>query len=185
MPQLRSINIPHIAEHAVANFEPKELAMQIADIITLRPEVQLCYVGISTKCFELLETRDSSAASSSARGSSAMDPMLHNGDSQDNSNGSATSSDVENDEGEGESSDEEVMDEEPGTESDLGADDTPASPTDPDETQSDNNGDDDSDGGDSDDGFVEPDRGQVKIRLREILFYDDKVAIFKARHGKL
>jgi hypothetical protein len=25
----------------------------------------------------------------------------------------------------------------------------------------------------------------AKLRLREILFYDDKVAVFKARHGKL
>ena len=26
---------------------------------------------------------------------------------------------------------------------------------------------------------------RLKLKLREILFYDDKVAVFKARHGKL
>jgi hypothetical protein len=31
----------------------------------------------------------------------------------------------------------------------------------------------------------EEERGRVKLRLREILFYDDKVAVFKSRHGKL
>lgn len=39
-----------------------------------------------------------------------------------------------------------------------------------------------------DEGDVFPHSGKgkvVKLRLREILFYDDKVSIFKARHGKL
>ncbi|KAK4154665.1 hypothetical protein C8A00DRAFT_42603 [Chaetomidium leptoderma] len=43
----------------------------------------------------------------------------------------------------------------------------------------------DGDGDDDDDGFVEPGRGMVKLKLREIMFYDDKVAIFKARYGRL
>jgi hypothetical protein len=29
------------------------------------------------------------------------------------------------------------------------------------------------------------DETSLRLRLREILFYDDKVAVFKARHGKL
>jgi hypothetical protein len=32
---------------------------------------------------------------------------------------------------------------------------------------------------------VELGKGGVGFKLREILFYDDKVAIFKARHGRL
>jgi hypothetical protein len=54
---------------------------------------------------------------------------------------------------------------------------------DPDETESELSEHDDSDA-DSYDGS-EDGRNKVRLRLREILFYDDKVAIFKARHGKL
>ncbi len=42
--------------------------------------------------------------------------------------------------------------------------------------------------GDSDEenGFVpHEDKNAVQLKLREILFYDDKVSIFKARHGRL
>ncbi|KAH8893757.1 hypothetical protein GQ53DRAFT_821668 [Thozetella sp. PMI_491] len=182
VPQLRSINIPYIADHAIGNFEPKELAMQIADIITLRPEVQLCYVGIATKCFELLETRDSNGSSSTLNGTGPLDPVL-NSESQAQANDSSSSSDED---GEAEdTSDEEIIDDGPAAASDPGADDTPASPTDQDETQSEEDEDEEDSDVDSDDGFVEPDLSKVKLRLREILFYDDKVAIFKARHGKL
>lgn len=67
---------------------------------------------------------------------------------------------------------------------------TPTTATDPDDSQTE----DDEDGSDQDkedeeseddDDFVEPNKGAVKLRLREILFYDDKVAVFKARHGRL
>ena len=47
---------------------------------------------------------------------------------------------------------------------------------------------DDFDADDDDDYFDEVDNGSKRaprLRLREILFYDDKVAIFKARHGRL
>jgi len=66
--RLRSLYIPHIADHPHgANIDPQELAFQIVDIVTLRPEIELCYMGIGTKCFEILETKatdDSSAYSS-------------------------------------------------------------------------------------------------------------------------
>ena len=31
--------------------------MQVVDMIFLRPEIELCYLGISNKCFEILENR--------------------------------------------------------------------------------------------------------------------------------
>ncbi|KAL1841196.1 hypothetical protein VTJ49DRAFT_7317 [Mycothermus thermophilus] len=33
--------------------------------------------------------------------------------------------------------------------------------------------------------FVDPGRAGVRLKLREVLFYEDKVAIFRARHGRL
>ena len=39
---------------------------------------------------------------------------------------------------------------------------------------------------DEENGLVPPeDKNAVQLKLREILFYDDKVSIFKARHGRL
>lgn len=50
--------IPFIADHAHGNnIDPRELALQIVDIVHLRPEVEICYIGIYTKCFEILENR--------------------------------------------------------------------------------------------------------------------------------
>ena len=55
------------------------------------------------------------------------------------------------------------------------------------ELESDGDGDDDGD--DDSDSDLDGSGGESKyvgrLRLREILFYDDKVAIFKARHGRL
>ncbi|GAB1311399.1 hypothetical protein MFIFM68171_01609 [Madurella fahalii] len=228
MPQLRSLNIPHIFEYPAGGFEPRELAHQMVDIITLRPDIRLCYVGIGPKCFEILETGDTPAsADSGASGFStpSMAPPLGanitlNGTTSNNINGASslgddedtTDDDDEDDDdgeedgdneeeggggeegnsdgnGDGEGEEEEADDEDD--------DNTPTTATsDPEETQSDNealagqggaggatNGEDGED--DDDDGFVEPGSGGLKLRLREILFYDDKVAIFKARHGKL
>ncbi|EON97796.1 putative f-box domain-containing protein [Phaeoacremonium minimum UCRPA7] len=180
VPQLRSLNIPYIADHVIGNFEPKELALQIADIITLRPEIQLCYVGISTKCFEILETPLSDKTGNGLLNGGLSDSPIdsvtgaHSGlvtvvDASDDGE-SVDTSDDENDDDDDDN--DETEDEDEGT---------PTSPTDPDETQSEH-----SDGADSEDSFVEPDSGsKTRLRLREILFYDDKVAIFKARHGRL
>lgn len=167
----------------IPEFEPKHLALQVIDIITLRPDIQLCYMGISTKCFEILETRPSdSGASGSANGSGSGPGGAQGASSQANGigDGIAESTDGDNadeDETSEEEDDNEATDEEADDE-----DGTPTSPTDPDETQSENSDAEDSD----DDSFVELDSAsKVRLCLREILFYDDKVAIFKARHAKL
>ncbi|KAK1758232.1 hypothetical protein QBC47DRAFT_358106 [Echria macrotheca] len=196
VPQLRSINIPHIADYVTNTFEPRELAHQIADIITLRPEIRLCYVGIGAKCFEILEARDSGATPSASGASSpnvvpdAVVTSQANGTSAA-VNGVVNGEDVEVEEDttdEDEEEDEDGLGGEDSDESEEDDDDdnTPTTATsDPDETQSDDGAGGGHDEDSDDDGFVEPDRGGIKLRLREILFYDDKVSIFRARHGKL
>lgn len=137
--------------------------MQMTDIITLRPEIQLCYVGISSKCFEILENRPSDLThschlvSGPSNGDDVTSPVV-----------------VEDATDEDDTEDDEHDDDDSGDEG------TPTSPTEPDETPSEPSYDGDSD----DDSFVEP-APPARLRLREILFYDDKVAIFKARHGRL
>ncbi|KAL2020660.1 hypothetical protein VTK56DRAFT_8056 [Thermocarpiscus australiensis] len=233
MPQLRSLNIPHVADYPTGSFEPRELAHQITDIITLRPEIRLCYIGIGSKCFEVLEHRELGVGlnAKAARSSSPAMPSPTNGAngmlngtlSNNNTNAGPTADqeglddttsdeedgaeDEEQADGEGGESDqneEEDADDEDDEEEDDDDDDgnTPTTATsDPDETQSDNEapspagaggvggggsaGGEVEEGDEDDDGFVEPDRGGIRLKLREILFYDDKVAIFRARHGKL
>lgn len=139
--------------------------MQMTDIITLRPEIQLCYVGISNKCFEILENRPYGPASGC---------HLHGNSGPSNSDDMASPIVVED------ATDEDDTEDDDHDEDESGDEGTPTSPTEPDEMQSEHSYDGDSD----DDSFVEP-APPARLRLREILFYDDKVAIFKARHGRL
>ncbi|KAK3336576.1 hypothetical protein B0T19DRAFT_43299 [Cercophora scortea] len=190
IPQLRSINIPHVSDYVTPSFEPRELAHQIADIITLRPEIRLCYIGVGSKCFEILEAREACSNGASFSDVATEDDgnpqpngtsaNAHGGVADDQEDQEDTSDDDDDDDDD-EDEDDDVFHADDSDDDDN----TPTTATsDPDETQSDNEAAADDDD-DDDDSFVEPDRGQVKLRLREILFYDDKVAIFRARHGKL
>ncbi|KAK0612922.1 hypothetical protein B0T17DRAFT_593175 [Bombardia bombarda] len=185
VPQLRAINVPHIAEYINSTCDPIELAHQIADIITLRPEIRLCYIGIGVKCFEILEYRETS----SGMGAAGFVDIVTNDDPNlllNNHPGSSTTTAANGMNGglNGEEQ-EDTSDEEDDDDDSEDDDNTPTTATsEPDETQSDGDnvggGEEDDDDKDS---FVELDKGRVKLRLREILFYDDKVAIFRARHG--
>lgn len=139
-------------------------------MIFLRPEIELCYLGISNKCFEILENRpsDDNHASTDVHGSGV-------------DGGNADHADDEDDEDEGDGSEDEADDDEEDEEDDddgiateaVEAQGVEYEPTDP--------GDSDVE---SEDGVYD-DRSKISLRLREILFYDDKVAIFKARHMRL
>lgn len=138
--------------------------MQVVDVIVLRPEVELCYMGVSHKCFEILENRPHDEAHGS-------------GDAHSNAAhfGSGVTDEEDDDEDEDGSDEDDDEDEEDDNGTQI--------PVDPDETESEMSDHDDSDT----DSFAgsEDGKSKVRLRLREILFYDDKVAIFKARHGKL
>jgi len=135
-------------------------------VIYLRPEVELCYMGVSHKCFEILENRPHDESHSSTDTHSSL------------ANGGPGGAMTDDDDGSDEDGSEEDDDDD--EEDDSGT--ATAPQIDPEETESElsdaDDSDSDSDG--SDDGCT-----KVRLRLREILFYDDKVAIFKARHGKL
>jgi len=129
----------------------------------LRPEIQLCYVGIETKCFEILETTtkgkrldDESYVDSQWYAGSDTDS---DGDSHANAHGFQASDDDEDDDEEDNVSN----------------------------TSSQDIGDD----AEVDEGYSDEDEenstGNVErfFKLREILYYDDKVSIFRARHCSL
>jgi hypothetical protein len=174
--QIRSLYIPHIAHHPHgANLKEEELAMQIVDIVTLRPEVELCYMGLARKCYEIIENKylgkDNRVYSSGT---------VDGGSTADN----ATSSNMfEHDwEEEDEEEDEDSEDEDDGNSEDLG--DVDGHTEDNMYDDADDEEEDSEDSDDDDHGGVGG-RKAPRLKLREILFYDDKVSIFKARHGHL
>lgn len=146
-----------MANYVHGNFitEPRELALQIVDIVALRPDVELCYLGIAKKCFEILEN----VRGKEADGSTASNTMVGDDEDEDGD---------EDDDDDDEMADEDDDDDHSQNSSSAS---TEAADTD---------SEDESGAGDR----TRRGRG-VHLSLREILYYDDKVTIFRARHGKL
>lgn len=163
IPHLRSIYIPFIADHVHGtDVDPRELALSIMDIVALRPEVELCYMGVANKCFEILENKrewDGRPESHLGLSGAGIEDAGSDGDEDDEDE----ADEEEDDDVDGEDEDAE------GTESD----DEDAEDSEPWDSDADDDGDNGGGG------------RAARLRLREILFYDDKVAVFKARHGRL
>lgn len=165
---LRSLHISHIAHHPFGRqYDREEIARSILNIIAVRPEIELCYFGIERKCYEILEY-----TSQAPRHAVTISNRL-------GTVGSTTHSIVDNDEEDGDEDEGDAAqhvnhfatpdlsdedDEEGNSNTSSNVDDT-----DDDEEPSDEN-------------LVQR---EPEFTLREILFYDDKISIFKARHGKL
>jgi hypothetical protein len=141
------------------------MAMQIVDIVTLCPKIELCYMGLGTKCFEILEN-------------SSTSPRRDSGDSaggRRNTSGRRANH----------SDDDDLTDDD----DDVSEDDDM---TDGDELESEDvagyhsggaSGGSASEGEYTGWGFGRRKKAP-KLRLQEILFYD-KISIFKARYGRL
>ena len=156
IPHLRSLYIPMIYDHPYGgSLNVKDFALGAIDVVALRPEVELCYLGIKNKCFEILEVKQKDGTSK------GPGPALAGSDSDDD-----TQDDDHNDDDDEDSED--------------GGAATAPQPIEPGAM-------------DSDVGSISTDddeqeataRKKVKLKLREILFYDDKISIFKARHARL
>ena len=129
--------------------DPRELAYQIIDIIHLRPEIELCYMGLASKCFEVLENRPrdydlrgEETASSPSPSEGGFAPGYGNGGAQEG---------MSDEESEGTEEEEE-------------------------ESVGWSEGESESEGGE------EQGHG---LRVREILFYEERVEAFRRRHGVL
>lgn len=171
IPHLRSLYVPNIVNHVYGTgLNVRELAMGVVDVVTLRPEVELCYLGIATKCFEILEKKPHSKRSSSNNGTSATSEDAEDDSADDDFHHSEDDDEHENG----------------GTTTPVSAAPAAAAPTSIDtEEEVDDHDDDDNDSRSSSEEEVEPLAVKLKYKLREILFYDDKISIFRARHGRL
>ncbi|CAI6338827.1 unnamed protein product [Periconia digitata] len=164
IPHIRSLYIPFIADHPHGNnLDPREYAYQILDIVHLRPEIELCYMGLSNKCFEILENRLSNydlrhdgmhVGETASAGYVAHDPII---------------SDDESEATEDEDEDEDELDD------GMGAD--------GDETESEAS--DEIHDYSDDESLLQDSQKGPKLRVREILFYEERVEAFRRRHGVL
>ena len=163
---LRSLYIPHIKGLTYtrnAASKNRELALQVLDVVALRPELELCYVGIGEKCFEIME-------------GSAKDDRFARVDSNEWSSHPAEDSESDTD---GEDDDED------GLEDDWAPSDASSGDDDNDngnaDAQSDTLDEDMSDGSMSDCDS----HPKKQFKLREILFYSERVEVFKVRNATL
>ncbi|KAI0426648.1 hypothetical protein F5Y09DRAFT_318294 [Xylaria sp. FL1042] len=152
---LRSLYIPQMASlYGPAPPSPKEMALQIVDIISLRREIRLAYVGLWNKCFEITE-------------------QSVNNRFQDDDDHAISVGDADHIDGNSEGDDDTEDENENDNDSFLDADDDFVETSDDGESEADS--------------FAEAatNKPPPRLRLREILYYDDKVELFRARHGKL
>lgn len=165
IPHIRSLHIPHVSEHVHGrNLDSRELALHVLDVVALRPELELCYLGIQTKCFEILEYSAGHKPSVSDLASASHGSGVggDSGDDSDEEDGGQHSLEEHNGGG---GATEDASSEVGSAREDAESDD---------------------DGNDGEGAHSRSSTRAAKVfKLREILFYDDKVSIFKARHGRL
>ncbi|KAF2156979.1 hypothetical protein K461DRAFT_220562 [Myriangium duriaei CBS 260.36] len=159
---LRALYIPRYSSFFDSpDLAPKELAEYILDALEFNPGMQLAYIGIADKCFEVLEGDEEGAAR-------PADGVL----------GGEHTSDEDDDDDDDDMEDEETDDDD--------AFQTHAAPVVHTSDARDSNvirydfapSEPDSD-------FESVGHDRPKLRIREILFYDDKVPIFRVRRGRL
>ncbi|KAJ4365781.1 hypothetical protein N0V83_008402 [Neocucurbitaria cava] len=163
IPHIRSLYIPFIADHAHgSNIDPRELAYQILDIVHLRPEIELCYMGLSNKCFEILENRPSNY------------DLRHEGMLVDGGGSSYVAHDPMLSDDESEATEDEDDDDMEDVVVAGGGEETESEASDDGDAES-----------DDDESFLQDSQKGPKLRVREILFYEERVEAFRRRHGVL
>ncbi|CAG8382721.1 unnamed protein product [Penicillium salamii] len=151
MPQLRALYLPHI--HHTVHRDLKELALQVLDIVSIRPDLKIAYIGLQTKCYQILEARSDDNPLDFDDNPTTDHSPHHTDDEDEEWVSPQQNHDTEDSDGD-----------DGGAENDLNS-------SDPDDYDSEVD--------------EEQNASRIRYRLQQILFYDEKVSIFKARHGVL
>lgn len=181
IPTLRSLHIPVIGEHVYGrDFSVKDVAMGVANVINLRQECELAYLGIADRCFEIVEMPVRRKLRRRSRGPGEHHVGANPGGGADEDDDSSDEEVTphpshEDDDDDDDSDDEGVQGNVPAASQATNA----IENSEVDEllgNQSPSS---------EDEEAAERPAKLVKMKMREILFYDDRVSIFKARHGRL
>ncbi|KPM35624.1 hypothetical protein AK830_g10938 [Neonectria ditissima] len=154
IPNLTALHVLSLGRES-ATPEPVQLGHQIVDVIALRPEIRLRFIGIRNTCFEVVESHYGPTPESDSGSWSSDDTSLP-----------SVSSDMLP----------QSMDEGMESDDNLLAEDSD------DESQSSRRQPENDLSAQGLGGLSMPNK---RYRLKKIDFYDEKVAIFKARHGNL
>lgn len=136
-----------------------DLVSQIIDLVSLRPEIQLCYLALEDSCFQLIENRTDAQSTRAS---------LYDLDTMDIDDASEVN-EVENEENDND---------------DITDDDVSAVQPSEDSIEADS----DDSGGEAeypDEDVSEEEKEEPPVTVRQILFYDSMVSIFNARHGEI
>ncbi|MDI1489757.1 MAG: hypothetical protein OHK93_000955, partial [Ramalina farinacea] len=182
IPTLRSLHIPVIGEHVYGrDFSIRDVAMGVTNVINLRQECELAYLAIANKCFEIVETPvRKKGRRGRSKGSEQNAGGAGNGNDDDSSSDDAVTphpSD-EDDDDDDDDSDEEGG----GGQGNVAAAAAAAQATNAMESSEVDELLDNGSPSSEDEEAAERPAKLVKMKMREILFYDDGVSIFKARH---
>lgn len=185
IPTLRSLHIPVIGEHVYGrDFSIRDVAMGVTNVVNLRQECELAYLAIANKCFEIVETpvrKKGRRGRSKGSGPGEQNVGASNGGNDDNSSSDDAVTPHPSDEDDDDDDDD--SDEEGGGQGDVAA--AAAQATNAMESSEVDELLDNGSPSSEDEEAAERPAKLVKMKMREILFYDDGVSIFKARHGRL
>lgn len=127
--------------------------------MSLRPEIQLCYLALEDSCFQLIENRNDTQSTR---------PNLYDLDAMDIDDASEVN-ETENEENDND---------------DITDNDAPTVQPAEDPTEADSDdADEETDYQDED--VSEEEKEEPPVTVRQILFYDSMVSIFNARHGEI
>ena len=186
IPTLRSLHIPVIGEHVYGrDFSIRDVAMGVTNVVNLRQECELAYLAIANKCFEIVETpvrkkERRGRSKGSGPGEQNVGASNGNGIDDDSSSDDAVTphpSDEDDDD------DDDDSDEEGGGQGNVAAAASQGTNA-MESSEVDELLEDGSPSSEDEEAAARPAK-MVKMKMREILFYDDGVSIFKARHGRL
>ena len=175
IPHLRSLYISNMLDHVYgSSLNIKDVAMGIIDVVALRPEVELCYLAIRDRCYEIQEVKHKENT-----------PKSHQNPSSPNATETASDDDTEDAEHHNDDEDEDSEDD-----GGAGATASPPPIIDPAAMDSDTGSitseDEEDDGGENGGkGGTAGKNAKTRLKLKDILFYDDKISVFKARHGRI
>ncbi|KAI5466423.1 hypothetical protein BGZ63DRAFT_131184 [Mariannaea sp. PMI_226] len=148
MPKLTALHIPSLGrENSPA--ESTQLALQIVDVITLRPEIRLCFLAIRDFCFQIVESTHGSPDSDHGIWNSSVSSLSETSSTHPSDDGLMSHDGnipAEDSDGESQSSRRFLS---------------------------------------NSSAWFAGQESSKTYRLRNIAFYDECVAIFKARHGTL
>ncbi|KAH7163250.1 F-box domain-containing protein [Dactylonectria estremocensis] len=153
IPKLTALHILSLGRDS-STPDSMQLGHQIVDVITLRPEIRLCFIGIKNLCFQIVESQGPAGSDSGTWSSDSMSLPSISSDMNPPSVDGALDDD-DDDDHVAEESDDESQSSRRQAENDW-----------------------------TTLGRCKPESNK-SYRLRKIFFYDEKVAIFQARHGTL